>query len=402
MSLPTVEEALARMLAQVAALGGGDVPLAEADGRWLRAPVTATRDQPPLDVSIMDGWAVRTADVQTTAHLTIVGESAAGRGADLELGPGETVRISTGAPLPRGADRVVMQENAERAGEIVTCGPVGADPIHIRSRGYDFRDGQVLLSAGDRLNPWRLALAASAGAGVLTCGARPRVAILATGDELVEPGQAAEPDQIYNSGTPSLSAFVARHGGDVVRLSVAGDSKAAILEATGSEFDLLVTIGGASVGDHDLVKPALKSRGAVLFVEGVAVRPGKPVWFALLADGRPVLGLPGNPASALVCAELFLAPILARLQGGQLEDRFETAILAADLPVNGPRDHYIRAHAVAGSDGARRVTPFADQDSSLVSVMAAANTLIRRAPHAPPALAGSVVSLLPPSGHALW
>lgn len=398
MSLPTVEIALSRMLSAVDALPSETVAIADADMRWLLAPVSATRDQPPFDASAMDGWAVRTADVETSVTLAVVGESAAGHGADLALGPGQTVRISTGAPLPVGADRVVMQEDAERRGDLLACGPAAGGSAHVRPRGCDFQEGETLLSAGDRLNPWRLALAASAGAAVLTCGARPRVAILATGDELVEPGEVAGPDQIYNSGAPSLSAFVSRHGGEAVRLAVVGDSEAAIADAaTGGSFDLLVTVGGASVGDHDLVKPALRSRGAILHVEGVAVRPGKPVWFALMGDGRPVLGLPGNPASALVCAELFLAPLLARLQGAVAEDRFETAILAADLPANGPRDHYIRAHSVAGPDGARLVTPFANQDSSLVTIMAAANALIRRQPNAPAAGVGSVVDILGPT-----
>ena len=398
MSLPTVESALATMLAKVSALPGEAVPVAKADGRWLLTDVAATRDQPPFDASAMDGWAVRTADIDTRTALKIVGESAAGHRSSAPIMAGETVRISTGAPLPEGADRVVMQEEAERAGDLLTCGPSGAAPTHVRPRGCDFAEGETLLKAGERLNPWRLALAASAGAGVLQCGASPRVAILATGDELVEPGQTAGPDQIYNSGTPSLGAFVARHGGNASGLAVAGDTQTAIIEAlSGVQFDILVTVGGASVGDHDLVKPALKSLGATVHVEGVAMRPGKPVWFAVLSDGRPVLGLPGNPASALVCAELFLAPLLARLQGGEAEDRFETAVLATELPANGPRDHYIRAHAVAGPDGRRQVTPFANQDSSLVTIMAAANALIRRPPGAPAAPAGAVVSVLGPT-----
>lgn len=398
MSLPTVEAALSAMLAQVSPLATDAVPVAEADGRWLIQAVTATRDQPPFDASAMDGWAVRVADLDGGARLTVVGESAAGRGFDGVLQPGETVRISTGAPLPPGSDRVVMQEDADRRGDRLTIAAELSASTHVRPRGCDFRKGDALLSPGQRLNPWRLALAASAGAGVLACGAKPRVAILATGDELVEPGQTAGGDQIYNSGAPSLGAFVARHGGTPSRLAVAADREGAILEGiTNAPFDLLVTIGGASVGDHDRVKPALKSRGAILYVEGVAMRPGKPVWFAILADGRPVLGLPGNPASALVCAELFLAPLLAHLQGGEAEDRFETAMLAADLPANGPRDHYIRAHAVAGGKGARLVTPFADQDSSLVTIMAAANVLIRRLPNAPAAPAGAVVEVLGPT-----
>lgn len=398
MSLPTVETALARILAHVALLGAEDVALGQADGRWLAAPVTAGRDQPPFDASAMDGWAVRDADVRDGATLRIAGESVAGRGLGRAIAGGETARIFTGAPVPPGADRVVIQEEVERRGDVAVFRPPSSGSRHIRGRGCDFRNGETLLEAGTRMNPWRLALAASAGAAVLRCARRPRVAILATGDELVEPGQPAGVDQIYNSGAPSLAAFVARHGGEAQVLAPSGDDRAMISAAvSGATFDVLLTIGGASVGDHDLVKPAVRDIGATLHVEGVAMRPGKPVWFATLPDGRPVLGLPGNPASALVCAELFLAPVLAKQQGGDLGDRFETAVLSGTLPANGPRDHYIRAHAAPGPDSVPRVTPFADQDSSLVTIMAAANALIRRLPHAPAVADGERVSVLGPT-----
>lgn len=398
MSLPTVEAALTRMLAQVVPLPAESVPISEADGRWLAKAVMAVRDQPPFDASAMDGWAVRSADVAAAATLAIVGESAAGRRFDAVLETAQTVRIFTGAPLPRGADRVIVQEEAERRGDRIACGPAGAGPAYVRPRGCDFRRGDVLLAAGARLTPWRLALAASAGAGLVTCGARPRVAILATGDELVAPGQPAGPDQVYDSAAPALGALVGRHGGTPSRPAVAGDSEDAILSAVSSAtFDILVTVGGASVGDHDLAKPALRNLGAVLHVEGVAVRPGKPVWFATLADGRVVLGLPGNPASALVCAELFLGPILARSQGGTPEDRFEPATLTKPLAANGPRDHYVRARVEREPDGRQTVTPFADQDSSLVTILAAADSLIRRPPGAPAVEAGAVVGILRPT-----
>lgn len=398
MNLPTVEAALARMMERVSPLPSEAVPIAEADGRWLAEAVEATRDQPPFDASVMDGWAVRGADLETAETLSIVGESVAGRRAAVALGPGQAVRIFTGAPLPEGADAVVIQEEAERRGDTLVCGPAAGAPRYVRPRGCDFRQGEVLLEAGLRLNPWRLALAASAGSGRLICGPRPRVAILATGDELVQPGDAAGPDQIFDSAAPALAAFVARHCGQATRLASAGDSEAAIVEAvTGAPFDILVTIGGASVGDHDLVKPALRSLGAELHVEGVAVRPGKPTWFATLPDGRPVLGLPGNPASALVCGELFLAPLLASMQGGAVEDRFGTAVLDQALSANGPRDHYLRGRTVAGSNGDRRVRPFPDQDSSLVTVMAAADVLVRRPPFAPAAEAGEMVTILGPT-----
>ena len=313
------------------------------------------------------------------------------------VGPGQTVRISTGAPLPSGADHVVIQEDAERQAETLLVR--GAATLgHIRRRGCDFARGDRLLAAGIRLNPWQLALATSAGAATLTCGRQPVVALLATGDELVEPGQPIGPDQIFNAGSPALAAFITRHAAIPIRLTSAADTDDAIIAAiNAATFDVLVTIGGASVGDHDRVKPALRSLGATIQVEGVAMRPGKPVWFATLPDGRLVLGLPGNPASALVCAELFLAPILATLQGATVESRFQTGVLTAPLAANGPRDHYLRAKAASGPDGRLQVTPFPDQDSSLVTVMAAANALIRRPPHAPPAEAGDAVSVLAPT-----
>jgi len=397
MSLPGVEDALSAILACANRLGTEAVALDQSDGRWLTQPVLAGRDQPPFDASAMDGWAVRGADIVDGGTLRIVGDSVAGRGLDLVVGPGDTARIFTGAPLPAGTDRVVIQEEVRRDGDRAIFGAPTSASRHIRRQGCDFRSGEVLLEAGVRINPWRLALAASAGAAMLECVRRPRVAILATGDELVEPGQTAGPDQIYNSGAPSLAAFVIRHGGQAARLPCAGDDQATITAAVeAATFDVLVTIGGASVGDHDLVKPALRAMGAILHVEGVAMRPGKPVWFATLPSGGLVLGLPGNPASALVCAELFLAPLLARLQGGLIGDRFGTALLDGTLPANGPRDHYIRAHAMLGPDGIGRVTPFANQDSSLVTVMAAANALIRRQPHAPAVSAGEPVSVLGP------
>jgi len=399
MSLPTVEAARAAMLAATRPLGTISVPLHEADGRRLAEPVRAMRDQPPFDASAMDGWAVRVADVAREARLEIVGESAAGRPVDLSVEPGQAARIFTGAALPAGADYVVVQEQARRDGDHVVLEAARGPAGYVRPRGGDFREGQVLLEAGVRLDPWRLALAASAGWARLVCGGRPRVAILPNGDELVEPGQAAAPHQIYNSAGPGLAAFIGRQGGVAKPLRPARDEDADIQSLIeGAGFDLLVAVGGASVGDHDRVKPTLRAMGAELQVEGCAMRPGKPVWFALLPDGRPVLGLPGNPASALVCAELFLAPILTVLQGGTGETGFETAILAEALPSNGPRDHYMRARIETGRDGARRVTPFPNQDSSLVSVMAQAEVLVRRPPFAPAAPLGSIVEILRPRG----
>lgn len=397
MSLPSVEAARATMLSAIVPLASEAMSLAEADGCWLGEPVTAIRDQPPFDASAMDGWAVRSADVRPGARLGIVGESAAGHDAGVTVGAGWAARIFTGAALPPGSDRVVIQEEAERDGDRVVLAAAPDAPTWVRPRGCDFRAGAVLLETGTRLNPWRLALAASAGRATVTCRRRPVVAILSTGDELVAPGEPAGPHQIHDACAPALAAFVRRSGGTPTLLGRAKDDDASILAAINAgTFDLLVTVGGASVGDHDRVKPAVQSAGGVLSVEGVAVRPGKPVWFAHLADGRPLLGLPGNPASALVCAELFLAPVIAALQAGTAAPDTGLAVLDGPLSANGPREHYMRAIVDNGPDGVRRVRPMSEQDSSLVTVMAAANALVRRLPGAPALETGARVEVLVP------
>jgi len=385
----SVEDARARILARAAALPSETVPLAQADGRVLVETVAAVRDQPPFDASAMDGWAVRRADLGETTTLRIVGESAAGRGHESVLQPGEAVRIFTGAPVPAGADLVVIQEEATREGDQVRLGPAGPNN-NIRPRGGDFRAGTVLLEAGLRLDPWRLSLAAAAGCAQLTVARRPRVAVLATGEELAAPGSAAGPFQIYESGSVGLLAMLVRWGAAPTRLAPTGDDAAAIAAAVRDiEADVIVTVGGASVGDYDLVKPALATLGLELDVETINVRPGKPTWFGRLGDGRLVLGLPGNPASAFVCAELFLKPLVLALQGATTPHRMTTARLAAPLPANGPREHWMRARL--GPDG---VTPFPDQDSSLVTVFAAADALLRRLPGAEAATAGDEVDVL--------
>lgn len=378
------------MLARAAALAAETVPVAEADGRVLAETITAIRDQPPFDASAMDGWAVKRADVGHEVALTIVGESAAGRGYEPVLQTGQAVRIFTGAPVPAGADLVVIQENATREGDLVRMGPAGDGSANIRPRGGDFRSGAVLLEAGVRLDPWRLSLAAAAGRAEVRAGGRPRIAVLATGEELAAPGGDAGPFQIYESGSAGLLPMIRRWGGQPTRLAPAGDTLDAIVAAVRDiQADVIVTVGGASVGDYDLVKPALATLGLALDVETVNVRPGKPTWFGKLSDGRLVLGLPGNPASAFVCAELFLKPLVLALQGLSRPYRLDAARLAEPLPANGPREHWMRARL--GPDG---VTAFPDQDSSLVTVFAAADALLRRLPGAAAAPAGESVDIL--------
>jgi molybdopterin molybdotransferase len=391
----TIEDARARMLAQVRRLESESVAIEAAAGRILAHPVDAFRDQPPFRASAMDGWAVRAADAADAVELKVVGESAAGRGYDRPLGPGEAARIFTGAAVPDGADTVVIQEEAARDGDRVRLGPARPDD-NLRPQGGDFRAGDRLLEAGVRLDPWRLSLAAAAGRASLSVARRPRVAVLSTGEELVRPPAEPGPWQIYESGSLSLMALVESWGAHAWRLAAARDEKQAVVEAVqGVDCDLLVTIGGASVGDYDLVKPALATMGLQLFVETVNMRPGKPTWFGRLGDGRPVLGLPGNPASSLVCAELFLKPLLRAMMGADPEPRFVKARLAEPLRPNGPRTQLMRALLTHDDTGTLMARALGDQDSSLVTVFAQADGLLRRPAQAPAAAAGELVDVLP-------
>lgn len=392
----TVEEARARMLDGAARLGVETVALPMAVGGVLAEDVVADRHQPPFDASAMDGWAIRRADYGVVESFAIAGESAAGRAYPHIVQAGQAVRIFTGAPAPAGADLVVIQEEATRDGDQVTFAAGEAPKSNIRPAGGDFRSGDRLLAAGVRIDPWRLSLAAAAGLAALPVARRPRVAILATGDELVAPGGAPAPDQIFESGSFSLAALIEAWGGTAIKLAPAADSIEAIAAAVAdAAVDLVVTIGGASVGDYDLVKPAMSRLGLSLRVQTIAVRPGKPTWFGHLDDGRRVLGLPGNPASALVCAELFLRPLLAALSGAEPALPFGVARLSAPLPGNGPREHWMRAARAIDAEGRVTVAPFPDQDSSLVGVFARADALVMRPAGAAPAQVGDLIVTLP-------
>ena len=394
MKLMAVEAARARMLASVPAPKKEPVALTAAYGRVLAEDVVAGRDQPPFAASAMDGWAVRAADCP--GSLRMIGESAAGRSFDGALAAGEAVRIFTGAPMPPWADAVVIQEDARREGDRVIV-PAVRTGRHVRPAGLDFKARARLLARGVRLDAWRVALAAAAGSARLAVSVRPRVAVLATGEELVRPGEAIGADQIYESGSAALGALIALWGGEPSPLAPAGDDVKAIVGAVqGASCDLLVTIGGASVGDHDLVKPALTELGLVLAVESVNLRPGKPTWFGRLADGRLVLGLPGNPASAMVGAELFLRPLILAMQGhAEPIAPMISARAGAALAANGEREHWLRATLVHRADGAVMAMPFGDQDSSLITVFASAGALVRRAPGAPAVAVGEGVEVLP-------
>ena len=392
MKLLAVDDARAAMLAEIAARPAESVALAASIGRVLAEDVAAVRDQPPFAASAMDGWAVRGAD--TPGALKIVGESAAGHGYEGQVGAGEAVRIFTGAAVPAGCDAIVIQEDATRDGDSVAVPAVAAGHF-VRPAGGDFKAGAVLLARGLRIDPWQLSLAASAGRAEVSVYGRPRVALLSTGEEIVEAPGVPGPFQIYDSGVPALAAMIEGWGGAVVRARPVADKLDAVIAALkGAEADLVVTVGGASVGDHDLVRAAAGALGLSLRVESVNVRPGKPTFFGVLGDGRRLLGLPGNPASAFVCAEMFLRPVLAAYQGAATKPVTITARLAEALPTNGSREHWMRAK-LTYAEGGVSVRPYRDQDSSLVSVFAASDALMRRLAGAAAASAGEAVEVLP-------
>ncbi|WP_411287843.1 gephyrin-like molybdotransferase Glp [Phenylobacterium sp.] len=392
MKLLAVDAARARMLAEIEPLPAETVPLAHSIGRVLAEDVSAVRDQPPFAASAMDGWAVRAADAP--GCLRIVGESAAGHGHAGRVEAGQAVRIFTGAAVPQGCDSIVIQEDAQPEGDGVRV-PETAVGHHVRPAGGDFKAGAVLLTRGVRIDPWRLSLAASAGRADLRAYRRPRVALISTGEEIVEAPAQPGPFQIYDSGVPALAAMIAGWGAEAVRAKpVRDDLEAVIAALRDADADLIVTVGGASVGDHDLVRAAGEALGLSLRVAGVNVRPGKPTFFGVLGNGRRLLGLPGNPASAFVCAEMFLRPILNAYQGAAPDPVTLTARLAQDLPANGPREHWMRAK-LSYANGAVTVRPYRDQDSSLVSVFAASDALLRRLSGAPAAAEGEVVEVLP-------
>ena len=397
----TVEEALKRVLASAEApLGEEKVALQAAYGRVLAYDLKALRTQPPFPNSAMDGYALRAGDTASApATLTLVGESAAGRAFDGVVGPGEAVRIFTGAPMPDGADAVVIQEDVQREGEqIRVSAPVPAGD-NLRPAGMDFQAGQTLIAAGQRLTPRDVALAAAANHTELTVRRRARVAILATGDELVPPGGTLGPAQIIASNNFAVAGLVETYGGVAIDLGIAIDdldaTKAAIAQARDAKADVLVTLGGASVGDYDLVQQALVSSGMELGFWRIAMRPGKPLMHGRLGAMR-VLGLPGNPTSSMVCSILFLRPLLRALhdEPDPGADPSQPGRLAVDLPANGVRQDYMRALLSRSTEGILIATPVSAQDSSLVRMMAGADGLIVRAPHAEPAKAGEACRVI--------
>jgi molybdopterin molybdotransferase len=402
MSLISVEEALQRVLAGIERpVGSEHMPLSACAGRTLAEDVTALRDQPPFPASAMDGYAVRAADLASLpASLRVIGESAAGRRFSGPVSAGEAVRIFTGAPVPEGADSIVIQEDTTASGSAVTVHEAPRPGQWIRPAGLDFRSGAAGLSAGERLDARRLALAAATGHPTLPVRRRPKVAILATGDELVRPGDEAGLDQIVASNPYAVAAIVERAGGEALDLGIARDTLPALEEriraAQDAGADILVTLGGASVGEHDLVQSALARQGMDLGFWRVALRPGKPLMHGRLG-AMNLLGLPGNPVSSIVCAVLFLVPAIRALLGDPAAgaDPAEPAILGRDLPANDGRQDYMRATLVPQNEGLPVATPFAKQDSSMLSVLVQAQALVVRAPRAPAAAAGEVCRIIP-------
>ncbi|WP_341212286.1 gephyrin-like molybdotransferase Glp [uncultured Limimaricola sp.] len=385
-----VSEALDRLFALVAPLPVEEVGLTAGLGRVLRAPVTARRDQPPFSASAMDGYAIRDADCTESARLTVIGEAAAGHAYPGRIGAQEAVRIFTGAPVPEGADRVVIQEDTTRDGDTVILGPGITDNRNIRPLGADFCVGDT-LAAPRLLRPADLALAAAMNADRLTVSRRPEVAIIATGDELVAPGGDPRPDQIIASNAYGLHGMVAQAGGLPRLLPIAGDSMGALRQAfdLAQGADIVLTIGGASVGDHDLVGAAAAEAGMERAFWKVALRPGKPLMAGRFGEAL-LLGLPGNPVSSMVCAQVFLVPLIRALSGlAPAPAPRRLARLAAPLSANGPREHYLRAMS-----GPKGVTAFSKQDSSLLSVLSEADCLIVQPPGDPARKAGETVEVI--------
>jgi molybdopterin molybdotransferase len=398
----SVDEALGRIVGLAPPMPPENIALAESAGRALAADQAARRTQPPFDASAMDGYAVRAEDVATApVTLRLIGHAPAGNAFDGVVGPGEAVRIFTGGPIPAGANAVVLQEDTEAGDGIVTVTEAGSVGQHIRRAGIDFHEGSVLLHAGRVLTPAAVGLLAAMGVTWLDVRRKPRVALIATGDELVRPGEPVGPNQIVSSNSIALKALVERHGGVALDMGIARDDEQSLRDlvdhARGA--DILVTIGGASVGDHDLVKRVLGDIGLEIDFWKIALRPGKPLIFGRMGETL-MLGLPGNPVSSMVCGLLFLVPLIRAMLGIRpVPLPTEQALLGSPLPANRERQDYMRAALFRSDRRAMPVaTPFRTQDSSMISLFANAGCLVIRPPHAPAAKEGEMVEILPLDG----
>ncbi|MGI9483680.1 MAG: molybdopterin molybdotransferase MoeA [Hyphomicrobiales bacterium] len=397
MALTPVAKARGAIIKSARTLPSENVPLKDAAGRILARDIKSKRHQPPFDASAMDGYAVRAEDVATApATLKIIGEAPAGKAFRGIVKKGQAVRIFTGAPLPKGADTVVIQENCDRDEEFVTVNEPAQAQAYVRPRGLDFAAGEVLLEAGSRLSARQVGLAAAMNHATLPVRRRPKVALLATGDELVAPGEKLRADQIISSNNFALAPFLRGVGAEPADLGIVGDDKRALTRAIKKArgCDILVTLGGASVGDHDLVQDALTTQGMKLTFYRIAMRPGKPLMYGKL-DSMHVLGLPGNPVSALVCARIFLKALIDKMLGLETDEEApSTARLATTLPENDRRQDYLRATLAQGKDGGLVANAFPKQDSSMLRTLTSADCLIIRPPFAPAAKAGETVQIL--------
>ena len=398
MALMPVTDALSAVLAGAEPLPEEMVALDAAYHRVLARDVAALRTQPPQAMSAMDGYAVRAADAAAGARLKVIGEVAAGRPFETSIGTAEAVRIFTGGVIPDGADAVVIQEDTVAEGSAITVTEAAHPGRHIRPAGIDFRTGDVLLAKGSRLTDRDLSLAAGMNYPQLPVRRRPKVALLATGDELVMPGTFPGPGQIVYSNGYALRALARDEGAEITDLGIAADTIAAttdgIRRAHDAGADILITTGGASVGDHDLVKRSLEAEGVAMAFWKIAMRPGKPMMHGRLGAMR-VIGLPGNPVSSYVCGFLFLVPLIRTLSGrATIHHARETALLGRDVGSNDLREDYLRARLEARADGALIATPVDHQDSSLLGNLAAARALVVRAPFAPKAAAGTPCDIL--------
>jgi molybdopterin molybdotransferase len=399
MALISVAEALAHILKGAAPLPSENATLTDAAGRVLTADVVALRTQPPEDLSAMDGYAVRAADVvNVPVTLDLVGEVAAGHPFAGRIEKGQAARIFTGGVVPPGADTIVIQENTRRDGNHVVVNTRALPRKHIRRAGLDFEQGQILLPRGRQLTERDLMLAAAMNHPTLPVHRRPRVAVLATGDELKPPGSATGPGEIIYSNGFGIMAMARSEGATVIDLGVVPDriedTTAAIRKARAEGADILLTSGGASVGDYDLVQKALTAEGLQLSFWKIAIRPGKPLMSGRLG-AMHVLGVPGNPVSAFVCSLMFLVPLMRRLAGrSDIEPKTESALLGRDLPENDERADYLRSTLERKPDGSLVATPFTVQDSSMIATLAKSDCLVIREPYASPAKAGSRCAIL--------